>query len=137
MSFKDFLIEAKKENRKILHTKHSMDRVKDDDRFGQHIKKEYGSIEKFKAKVEMVVRRSMKRIIRNHKDVAGKYGVRSKSTGIGAIVDWDKHIEGDDSNHAKIVTVLPIRDSHSYKPGTIEVVVENETYEIVDFIEVE
>lgn len=126
------------ESRKIVNTAHSIDRAKDDNRFGKVIQKDFGSFDKFKAKVDMVIRRAMKEIMRKHKDARGQYGVHSKSTGIGVIVDWrpDDSVP-DGKNHAVIVTLLPVRNSHSYKPGTTEVVVENTTYEIVDFIEVE
>ena len=126
------------ESRKIISTAHSLDRAKDDDRFGKVIAKDFGTFDKFKAKVDMVIRRAIKKIMRNHKDERGQYGVHSKSTGIGVILDWRPDASvSDNNNHAVIVTLLPVRNSHSYKPGTTEVVVENQTFELVNFIEVE
>jgi len=117
------LLESK---RKIINTDHAVDRLYDDLRFGKDIKTKFGDIGNFKKAVEKVVRSAMDIIVQRRKDKMGKYAVHSKGTGIGAIIDWGPYSNDNRNNHARIVTLLPIKQVHRFQPGDVKLTVEQQ-----------
>jgi len=105
-----FIYKNSKNNRKIFDTNHSIDRFKDRKKFNITDKE-------FRDKIIWVINNAIKKIIIDNSDESGNYGIHSKSTGIGLVVDWRKDTQrrDDQKNHAFIVTLLPIRQSHTFR----------------------
>lgn len=105
-------------NRKIIDTKHSIDR------FIQR----YENFDR--SRIEKVIYDAMKVIINKYNDEATTYGIWSKSTGICVIIDWrrDSKNRSDKLNHAIIITLPPIkkefRNFHTTDPNDVRIVVE-------------
>lgn len=98
--------------RKIIDTKHSIDRFVDKDRFS-----DYGSSE-LKQEILRVIKDGIAEILSKHNDSEGVYVIHSQSTKIGVVIMWRR--EGnpkldDGQNHAIVVTVLPRKPNHSKK----------------------
>lgn len=108
--------------RSIIVTHHYGDRYGDIDRFSR-----LANDPDFREDVLWVVRNAMREIMTQHVDRTGKYGVHSKSTGIGVIIDWrpDGRVHTDNRNHAMVVTLLPIKRFHHFKANDISIIVES------------
>jgi hypothetical protein len=109
-------------NRDIIDTKHSIDRFKDNDRFNN-----LASDDAFKSKVIDIVKHAISKIYKQYEDKEGNYGVHSKSTGIGLVIDYrddDKYKDG--YNDAIIITLLPIKKNHFFQKGTTKLIVEKQ-----------
>lgn len=106
-------------NRKIIDTSHSIERLIDKTRF----------VGLDKNQVIKVINNGIEKIINNYKDESTTYGLWSKSTGICVILEWrrDNQNNRDKNNHAVIVTLPPIKknfkDFHT-KPGDVRMIVE-------------
>lgn len=112
--------------RKIIDTKHSIDRFMDKNRFDDAGKTD------FRNKLNRVITDASKKIITKLNDKEGVYGIHSKSTGIGVIIHWRPDKYGSDkTNHAVIITLLPLKPKHHYKDLTAEVIVEKRLTEMV------
>ena len=112
--------------RKIIDTKHSIDRFLDKNRFS-----DAGATD-FKNKLNRVISDASKKIITQLGDTSGVYGIHSKSTGIGVIIDWRPDRNGSDkTNHAIIITILPLKPKHHYKDVSAEVIVEKRLTEML------
>lgn len=112
--------------RKIIDTRHSIERFMDKNRFSDSGKAT------FRDTIDKVIRDGMEKIISTHNDESGVYGIHSKSTGIGLVIDWRPDTKGKGkTNHAIIVTILPIKNSHHYKDVSAEVIVEKQLKESV------
>jgi hypothetical protein len=112
-------------NRDIIDTKHSLDRFNDDDRFNV-----WSGKDEFKSKIVDVAKKAIAVIYKKYKDTPATYGIHSKSTGIGMIVDWrddDKHSDG--FNDAIITTILPIKKHHFFKKDDVKIIVEKQIEE--------
>jgi hypothetical protein len=106
-------------DRKIIDTKHSIERFIDKNRFDQTKKNE------FKKSLDKVIKDAMNKIITKHNDKSGVYGIHSKSTGIGVVIDWRLDRQSSDKlNHAIIITILPIKKIHNFRDLEAEVIVE-------------
>lgn len=118
--------ESKLSGRKIIDTKHAIDRFLDryDNRY---------SFER----VRKVVYDAMSTIIDKYHDESTTYGVWSKSTGICVIIDWrrDTMNRRDNLNHAVIITLPPIKDEfrnfHTTSPKDIRFIVERCLYDSI------
>ncbi len=118
--------ESKLSGRKIIDTKHAIDRFLDryDNRY---------SFER----VRKVVYDAMSTIIDKYHDESTTYGVWSKSTGICVIIDWRKDTMNrrDNLNHAVIITLPPIKDEfrnfHTTSPKDIRFIVERSLYDSI------
>lgn len=111
--------EANLSGRKIIDTKHSIDR------FVDRYNNKYGV-----DRVHKVIYDAMETIIDKYQDESTTYGVWSKSTGICVIIDWrrDSMNRRDNLNHAVIVTLPPVKDEfrnfHTTNPKDIRFIVE-------------
>lgn len=104
------------QGRKIIDTNHSLERL--DQRY---IKAGIG-----KDDIILVIKKAMNKILRKYNDKSNFYGIHSKSTGIGAIINWrEERRNSDGNNHAVIVTLLPPKNFHSFKPTDIPIIVES------------
>lgn len=106
-------------NRKIIDTKHAIDRYAD--RYRNIISRE---------DVNEVIYNGMDKIIDNYDDTSAVYALYSKSTGICAVIDWRKDYKSRDNlNHAIVVTLPPPKrsfsDFHTTSPKDIKIMVEN------------
>jgi hypothetical protein len=107
-------------NRKIIDTNHSIERMIDKTRF----------VDLDKKQVIWVINNGIEKIINNYKDESTTYGIWSKSTGICIILEWRKDNQNsrDKNNHAVIVTLPPLKknfkDFHT-KSGDIRIIVES------------
>jgi hypothetical protein len=120
--FEAIIFKSKKSDRKIIDTKHSLDQFLNNQRFGNDAGKQ-----ELKIKVLTVIDNAIDKIIKDHKDEAQSYGVHSKSTGIGVIVEWRQEGDpkrDDGKNHAVIVTILPIKPLPYFKPKDTKILVE-------------
>jgi len=142
--WKDYLAEAKKKkpnpyanvvskkslNRKIIDTKHAIDRTLasryEENQLTDEMKKLLKDKEKFKDAVYSVIRKAMPIILNKYKDKTGNYGIHSKSTNINVVIDWrlDRKDKTDLRNHAIIVSVLPVKNNAYFKKGDTKIVVE-------------
>ena len=112
--------------RKIIDTKHSIDRFLDKNRFD-----DAGATD-FRKKLNRVITDASKKIITKLNDEEGVYGIHSKSTGIGVVIDWRPDKYGSDrTNHAVIITLLPLKPKHHYKNVSDEVIVERRLNEML------
>lgn len=111
--------------RKIFDTHHSIERFNDENRFDDAGKEE------FRNKLFKVLAHGIKKILSEHNDYSSSYLIHSKSTGIGVVIDWrkDKFNRVDYTNHAFIVTILPIKKHHTKKDEDILLVVEKQLTE--------
>ena len=104
--------------RKIIDTKHSIDRFVD----------RYDIFTKIR--VNKVITDAMKQIIDKYSDESTTYGVWSKSTGICVIIDWRKDTQNshDKENHAVVITLPPIKkefkDFHTTNKNDVRLIVE-------------
>ena len=120
------LSEANLTGRKIIDTKHAIDRFRD--RYNNRY-----SI----GRIRKVVYDAMSTIIDKYHDEATTYGVWSKSTGICVIIDWrrDSMNRRDNLNHAVIVTLPPVKDEfknfHTTSPKDIRFIVERSLYDSI------
>lgn len=120
------LSEANLTGRKIIDTKHAIDRFIDRYDYRYNIER-----------IKKVIYDAMSTIIDKYHDEATTYGIWSKSTGICVIIDWrrDTMNRRDNLNHAVIVTLPPIKDEfrnfHTTSPKDIRFIVERSLYEFV------
>lgn len=117
--------------RRIIDTKHSIDRFVDRDRFS-----DYGSSE-LKQEILRVIKDGMNDIIRLHNDEEGVYVIHSESTKIGVVITWRR--EGnpkldDGKNHAIVVTVLPRKPKHSKKNPSDTMLYVEVSNQIMEFL---
>lgn len=118
--------EANLSGRKIIDTKHAIDRFVDryNNRYSLN-------------RIHRVIYDAMNTIIDKYHDESTTYGVWSKSTGICVIIDWrrDTMNKRDNLNHAVIVTLPPVKDEfrnfHTTNPKDIRFVVENLLHDLV------
>lgn len=102
--------------RKIFDTNHSLERL--DQRY---IK---AGIDK--QDILVVIKRAMDKIFDRYNDQSDMYGVHSKSTGIGAIINWrEERRNSDGNNHAILVTLLPPKKYHKFKDSDVVLIVES------------
>ena len=107
--------------RKTIDTHHSIDRFLDRNRFDDAGKKS------FKTKLEWVINNAKYEIIKKYNDESALYGIHSKSTGIGLIINWREDYKSKDGlNHAIIVTILPIKKYHHFDKDDVKVIVESQ-----------
>lgn len=109
-------------NRDIIDTFHSIDRYFDDDRFNK-----WSGQKEFKDKIVDVTKKAIAVIYKKHKDKEGRYGVHSKSTGIGLVLHWredKKYIDG--FNDAIIITILPIKKNPYFRDIDAKIIVEKQ-----------
>ena len=113
-----------KDNRYVLYTTHSIERMMDKMRFTDEQKKF------FKDNYKKVLISAVTQIINKHGDKEAYYGIHSESTGLGMIIYWKKDSFGEvpdeamEYKHALIVTILPIKKYHNFKPNDIVLMVE-------------
>lgn len=118
--------------RRIIDTKHSIDRFVDRDRFS-----DYGSLE-LKQEIIRVIKDGIDTILTKHNDEEGVYVIHSNSTNIGVVITWRKEGDpkrNDGKNHAIVVTVLPRKVKHSKKNSSdtmLYVEVANQLLEFLD-----
>jgi len=115
-----------KYNRRIIDTKHSIDKFID--QYSQYSHND----------VNTMIHNAINKIVEVYNDESTVYGVWSKSTGICVIIDW----EGEDYknnnklNHAIIVTLPPIKNSfnsfHTINKEDVKIIVERSIYSIID-----
>lgn len=111
---------SKTDHRRMIDTSHSIDRFLDQQRFGDRSGKD-----EFKDKIEWVLNNAIDKIIKEYQDKSHTYGIHSKSTGIGISIDWRKDYRNDNGkNHAIIISVLPIKKHHYFKPEDVVLIVE-------------
>jgi hypothetical protein len=117
--------------RKIVDTRHSIDRFYDKERFNLP-----WSEEDFSKKIVWVISNAIDKILDEYHDQASNpttdssYVIHSKSTGIGVVVvwrwEWDRY-RTDDKNHAIIRTLLPVKQVHRVThTGDILLIVEHQ-----------
>lgn len=113
----EYLRQTPYAGRWIIDTSHSVDRFHE----------RYPKISQ--STVLDVIQRGIKLILGAYKDRAVQYGIHSHSTGIGVLIDWrpDKGDPKDLRNHAVIITLLPVKKSHTFQKGTIPLMVEART----------
>lgn len=114
----------------MIDTKNSIDRFYDSNR---NIINLFGSRENFREKINCIIKNANKVIIDKYNDKESYYAIHSKSTGIGIIIKMGKYSESikDKGNiNALIITILPIKKYHSFKPEDIQIIVENMASEI-------
>ena len=106
-------------NRKLIDTNHSIDRFSDKNRFDKRQK------DLLNSDIIKVANNMLKQLLTKYKDVSGVYGVHSKSTGIGMVVDFRKdYLSNDNLNHLIIITLLPIKSFHHFKDTDGNLIVE-------------
>ena len=103
--------------RKIIDTKHSIDRYLD----------RYPNFSK--NSIVTVVTKAIDKILDIYNDEETTYGIWSKSTGICVIINWRKEsYNSDGMNHAILVSLPPkknnFNDFHTTKPDDVRVMVE-------------
>ncbi len=122
---------ARHRDRKIIDTKHSIDRFVDRERLRLP-----WELEEFVEKLIWVISNAIDVILDEYHDEASNpdtdnsYVIHSKSTGIGVVVvwrwEWDRY-RTDDKNHAVIRTILPVkRAHHTTNPDDVLLIVEHQ-----------
>jgi len=135
-------ISDKKANREVIKTDHAIDRFWDgryeESDASPDIKELLKDKKKFTDKVTEIVKSAMKIFIGKYGDKEQIFGLYSKSTKIGLIINWrpDNQKPSDKRNHAIIVTVLPVKNSPHFKSSDTKVVVEGIEYNPI-YIEID
>lgn len=108
-------------NRYLIDTYHSIERFENDERFNDK-----ANTDEFKQEIINIANKVSKEIITRYNDKSQIYGVHSKSTGLGMIIDWrtDYKVKNKDNN-AILVTILPVKRFHSFKSDTLPLIVEH------------
>ena len=108
-------------NHDIMLSSHALDRFKDRERFNS-----LANSSKFIDTLLNVIEDGIDVIINKYKNKEATYGIHSKSTGIGCIIDWrkDTKYRTDKDNHAFVVTLLPIKKFHSFNNRELPIIVE-------------
>jgi hypothetical protein len=81
-----------------------------------------------KDKIYFMIDEVKNKIISKYNDKEATYGWHSISTGAGGIIDWRKDTMNlkDVNNHAIIVSLLPIKTFHTFKPTDIKIIIEKQ-----------
>lgn len=106
-------------NRSIFDTNHSISRYLDDGRLTSEDRMS------FDLNYKRIIDEAVSKIIKDYADESQVYGIHSRSTGIGLVLDWrpDKY-KRDETNQGFIVTILPIKKFHNWKGDTKHILVE-------------
>lgn len=107
MKFKEY------SKRKIIDTPHSIERFLE------------RNTSFSKDGVERVIYDAQYLIINQYQDKIGTYGVHSKLSGMGLIIDWREDFKiNDNKNHSIVITFLPVKKVHYFNKEDIGLMVE-------------
>jgi len=102
----------------IIDTSHSIQRWYDQRGVDTFI---FPTVVNFRKEIQRVIKDGIDQILDDFSDYSNTYLIHSNSTGIGVVINWRPERKGNETNHAIIVSILPIRNKHypKYKDDTL------------------